>query len=107
MNQATLFPDGGLPPGLEAAFWEFHEKNPQIYRMICRFSNEAITKGRKRLSINMLFERIRWYTQIETTDEDYKLNNNHRAFYARLWLRDHPGWPDFFALRRQKKVSTI
>jgi hypothetical protein len=37
---------------------------------------------------------------IETADEDFKINNNHRAYYARLWMREHPQYDGFFRTRR-------
>ncbi len=107
MNQETLFPNGDMPPGLEAKFWVFHRDNPRVYRAVCRFADEAVRAGRTRLSIYMIFNRIRWYTMIETTGDEFKLNNNLQPFYARLWLRDHPGHVEFFQLRRQKREATI
>jgi hypothetical protein len=33
---------------------------------------------------------------IEQGDEEFKLPNNHRAYYARKWLDVHPEHPGFF-----------
>ena len=56
----------------------------------------------------MLFERMRWYSTVEARgrEDGYKLNNNYRAFYARLWLRDHQDLPDFFELRQQRYAES-
>lgn len=75
---------------LESRFLEFHLRNPQVYTLFDRFAKEAIRAGRTTLSAGLIFERIRWETQVLTTDPDYKLNNNHRAYYARLWTNNHP-----------------
>lgn len=85
---------------MAAEFEAFHARNPQVYRLVCRFALEAIGAGRKRLAIAALFERIRWYVNVETRGEPFKLNNNHRAFYARLFEKDHPKHAGFFAMRR-------
>jgi hypothetical protein len=84
---------------LAARFAEYHADNPHVYRQVCRFCDEALSRGRTRLSINLIFERVRWYTRIETTGEEFKMNNSYRAFYARMWLSDHPGHDGFFELR--------
>jgi hypothetical protein len=85
---------------LEADFWAFHQANPRVYEYLCRFAGQAIARGRRRLGIAMLYERVRWEVFLETTDEEFKLNNNHRAYFARLWLREHPDYPLFFTTRR-------
>lgn len=85
---------------LEAAFWVFHEANPGVYRLFCRFTREAIERGRRHFSVCMVIERIRWETMIVTADADFKINNNHRAYYARLWMREHPEHDGFFRTRR-------
>jgi hypothetical protein len=91
-------------PSLEERWLEYHRRNPGIYRAFCRFADEALRAGRKRLGAKMLFERIRWYTTVEARDrsDGFKLNNNYHAFYARLWLREHPEHPDFFETRKQR-----
>lgn len=86
------------------AWLAYHRATPDIYATICRFADEAIRSGREHLSIGMLSERLRWYTTVEARGrvDGFKLNNNYRAFYARLWLQDHPERPDFFETRRQR-----
>ncbi len=80
----------------------YHLANPHVYAGLCRYADEAIRSGRGHLGISMLFERLRWYTTIETRGDGLKLNNNYRAFYARLWLQDHPEHPEFFETRVQR-----
>jgi len=73
---------------LEAQWAEFHEQNPGFYVLFCRFAFEALRAGRRRLSANMIFERIRWETAVSREEEDYKANNNYRAYYARFFMAD-------------------
>jgi hypothetical protein len=83
----------------EARFWEFHNENPHVYALFDRFANEAVRAHRPRFSAYMIFERMRWYSLIETSDEKYKLNNNHRPYYARLWLKRNPQHAHLFETR--------
>ena len=89
-------------PSLAAKFWTFHKENPHVYQLVKRFTFQAIRAGRSHYSIQSIFERMRWYTDIETNDPDFKLNNNHRPFYSRLFMDDHPEHKDFFRLRTAK-----
>jgi hypothetical protein len=84
---------------LEKRFQEFHQKNPQVYELWKRFCNEAINAGRKVLSAGLIAERIRWETEVITQGDKFKLNNNHRAYYARLFMRDNPQHDGIFKTR--------
>lgn len=90
-----MFADGDA-----ARFWAFHEENPHVYAELRRFALEAVGKGRRRLSINLLFERLRWFTEIETEGDAFKVNNTFRAWYARLLMRDEPRLAGMFETRK-------
>ena len=81
---------------LEIQWESFHIKHPQVYELIKVFAYEAINAGYKNYSINAIFERVRWHATIETPSLDFNLSNNHRAYYSRLFLKDHPQHPKFF-----------
>lgn len=97
--QGSLF--GGT---LEAQFWRFHEDNPHIYTLVERFASELLAAGRSKAGIGEIWERIRWELSVATRGDGFKLNNNHRAFYARLWLERHPEHPHFFETRMRKRA---
>lgn len=84
---------------IEASFWIFHNDNPRVYSMFDAFTRYAISRGRKRFSAKVIVERIRWETTLETTDGEWKINNNYPAYYARLWMRNNPVNEGFFAIR--------
>jgi hypothetical protein len=86
---------------LRKKFREFHAENPEVWELLKQFTFQIIGKGYKNYSINAVFERIRWHTAIETNDPDFKLSNNHRAYYARLFMEAHPEYDGFF---RTKEV---
>ena len=75
---------------LEEKFAKFHAENPKVYRLFDRFAMEAVAAGRLILSAKLIFERIRWETTVITAGDEYKLNNNYHAYYARLWMKRNP-----------------
>lgn len=87
---------------LQAEFEKFDRENPHVWTYFVRFAFQAISHGRKRLSVALIIERIRWEVYITTTSDtdDFKINNNHRAYYARKWKRRYPDYTTFFAIRR-------
>jgi len=75
----------------------YHEMNPQVYELICKYAQEVLDRGWKEYAIATIWERLRWHLTIEVRSaHDFKLPNNHRAYYARHWLEQHPTFPDFF-----------
>jgi len=85
---------------LVKAFRVFHRQNPAVYRLFNRFAREAVDSGRPYFGVAMIWERMRWYTLVETVGDPIKLNNNHRAYYARLWMHENPQHAGFFRTRR-------
>ena len=83
----------------EQRFRVYHESNPRVYKMFKRFTFEAMNKGHKHLSAEMIINRIRWETKI-ITNEDFKINNDYKPFYSRLFIVEHPQHKDFFRLRQ-------
>lgn len=88
---------------MEQRFRDFHAANPMVYELFKRFAFEAISAGRKRYSSDAVCHRIRWHVDIETrSDDGFKLNDHYTAFYARLFMEDHPQHAGFFETRRSK-----
>ena len=84
------------------AFRAFHQANPPVYELFCRFARELIEKGRERYSADLIWQRLRWHIEIETRgDPDFKLNNNYRTYYGRLFVHDHPEYAEFFETRER------
>lgn len=106
---AELPPELGTPEKpanrLEAKFWKFHLENLLVYEYFCRYAIQAQKRGFTKISADMLMHRVRWETWFGTTEtqmvdgEPLRISNSHVAYYARLWMRDHPEWPGFFQLR--------
>ena len=86
----------------EEEFFQFHRENPHVYEHFKRYAFAAIDANRGRFGVWMIWNRMRWYERFETTDEDWKLNNNHTPYYGRMFLCDHPQHAGFFELRTLK-----
>jgi hypothetical protein len=80
-------------------FREFHAKNPHVYALLEEYAQEVWDLGYRRIGINLLIERVRWFGMVTTTDKDYKVNQNYASRYARLIRDNHPEWAGLFELR--------
>ena len=106
--QLKLWTDNPLetpkPANDNYATWEqFHQDNPDVYHLIKHYTYEVIRTGKKRYAISAIIERVRWHTEIETKGDGYKINNNWRPFYARLFMAEHPQYEGFFETRTHRK----
>jgi len=88
---------------LEDNFLRFHAQNPRVYQELVSlaFRWRERRPGEK-CGIGMLFEVARWNLLISTAGEPVKLNNNYRAFYARMIMEHEPDLDGLFELRRQR-----
>lgn len=87
----------------DAAFEAYHAANPQIYEAVVRFSLELKRRGRWHLGMKAVFERLRWWSNVEaTTGDAFKLNNNWTSRYARLVMKNEPELTGFFETRARR-----
>lgn len=85
-------------------FVQFWRDNPDVWRLFVRFTNELITAGFEHYAVGAVFERIRWHVNIETKSHDgLKLNNDFRAYYARLY---HVAFPKHDGFFRNRKLNS-
>jgi len=103
MSQIMMFdPESKL----KKDFKKFHRKNPHVYEKLKQLALDLKRKGRDRYTINGLFEVLRWHYAMRTnSDDEFKLNNNHRAYYARELMRNVSELYDFFETRFAKGDS--
>lgn len=92
---------------LEKAFEKFDKENPIFWNLFENFALELAYSGRRHLSASLIVERIRWETSVTNTEE-YKISNNHRAYYARKFNKEYADKPYAFILRplKTKKAKT-
>lgn len=96
MSEQTVFQFDRLA----AKALEYHAANPRVYDLFESFTIELVCAGRRHYSAKAIFERIRWHYDVETTGDEFKLNNNYPAYYARWFMDRHPEHEGFFHTRR-------
>lgn len=89
-------------PEMVKAFDKFDRENPDVFAAFERLALTAIKKGKTRLSSKLICEVIRWEVFLETSGEEFKINNNYTAFYARKFMDRHPEHGKCFETRRSK-----
>lgn len=93
---------------LEDAFVAFHEANPHVLDLVVREARHLRDRsGLDHGSIGMVWEHLRWLYAVRTerADDDFTLNDHHRAFYARLAMHVAPDLAGFFETRVQHGTS--
>ena len=89
---------------LGSRFVEFHNANPHVYEALVQLARWCRASGWRAGSINLFFEQLRWQYAIQTRGDEYALNNNFRAFYARLIMSTCPDLMGFFHVRMQRRA---
>lgn len=87
--------------GVKASF--FDDDNPHIWDLFLKYTREMPHSGRTRYSANMIFERIRWHTTVETRGTDFKISNDFRAYYSRKIMALHPEFRGFFSVKEPRQ----
>lgn len=88
---------------LGQSFERFHRANPDVYETLVRLARRWRTRHPEQpCGIGMLYEVARWTIAFRTVGEPLKLNNNYRAFYARLIMEREPDLAGLFHTRRQR-----
>jgi hypothetical protein len=78
----------------------FHEKNPHVYVVLTEMARKASKNGTKQCSIKMLFEVLRWRTNVETERiDEFKISNSLTAPYARFIMFENPELNGIFNLK--------
>jgi len=88
---------------IKQKWWEWHNKNPEVYELFKRFTMQVINTGRKRYSHWAIMNQIRWHTEIQTSGSEFKISNNYIAYYARLFVHENPKYKNFFTLKQMKE----
>lgn len=85
----------------EREFRVFHGENPHVYDALRTICLELREKGITRFGIRTVWERLRWLSKFSTKHRanDYKLNDHHTRFYARLLMDQEPELKGFFETR--------
>jgi len=93
----------GRDVSMKEKWWNWHQKNPQIYEQFKKFTFQAIGMGHSKFSAWLIVNRIRWETMIATTGSDFKISNDYIAYYARQFMFDHPEHDGIFTTKTLKR----
>lgn len=86
--------------GIEQAFEDFHAAHPEVYDELVALAREMRSRGYERFGIATIYEVARWRSMLRLGAEgSFKLNNNWRAYYARLIMASEPDLAGVFATR--------
>lgn len=78
---------------------EFDQTHPFVYRELTRLARDWKNAGHGKLGIATLWERLRWEMHFDKGADGYKLNNNHKAYYARKIMLLNPDLDGLFDTR--------
>ncbi len=82
-------------------FAAFHAANPHVADALEALAAQKLAV-KPRVGMGALYERLRWEADIQTIGDQYRLNNNHRAYYTRLLEARHPEWAGRIPKREQR-----
>jgi hypothetical protein len=91
----------GPVESIERDFRAFDDRNPQVYAELCRLARLWVERRSLRhLGVATLYEVTRWNLALRTEGDSFKLNNNHRALYARKIMAHEPDLDGLFHTRK-------
>lgn len=83
---------------------EWMDDNPTVMDMFRKYAKQMANRNR-RFGVGLLAERVRWECAFNYPDDDYKINNNYRAYIARQLIREMPILSEFIVTRRTACVT--
>ena len=92
---------------IREAFGEFHRKNRHVFRLFEKQVQRAKRRhpGRK-IPHKAILEWLRWEMRFETSDVEFKINNNFFSYYARLYVSIHQKDKHLFELRKLRNEES-
>ncbi len=82
-------------------FLQFVAMNPEIVDEFADRAFELKRAGNKTASIELILNGIRWTRSIQTkSEDDFKINNNHKPFMSKLLACKYPELRHFFRFRK-------
>lgn len=92
---------------IDEQFASFHRQNPHVYSALRDLAIRTKRSGAKKYGMAGLFEVLRWTHTITTNGDEFKLNNNYRALYARLLMKNEPELAGFFNVRARVSLKHL
>jgi hypothetical protein len=94
---------------IASRFERFHANNPHVYKNLVTLARELRSKKPTCVTgIGMLYEVLRWnYYMTTDSEDDYKLNNDFKAPYSRLIMKQEPDLDGIFRVRKSTTDEEI
>jgi hypothetical protein len=80
-------------------FHEFDRRNPEVFEEILRTARRLKTEGRRLFGMDAIISELRWDGPNTKQTDRFKINDSHRAFYARKLQMIDPALCGLFAMR--------
>ena len=85
---------------IREGFNKFNKDNPHIFKAFEEQALIAINAGKNKISAKLIINWIRWHEFLESSDENFKINDAYQSYYARYFIEKYPQYHDVFELRR-------
>ena len=80
-------------PSIESSFRQFHADNPHVLDELEYLARTWFEAGKPTIGMKFLCEVIRWQRSLKLKSHDeFKINNNFTAHYARMIIARNPTW---------------
>lgn len=83
----------------QTKFHEFDRENSALFDEMLRVARQAKAEGRGVIGMDYIVNAMRWDGADTTRTDRYKINDSHRAFYARKLQMVDPSLCGLFAMR--------
>lgn len=97
----------GIDVKTSLSFLKWHDANPVVWKLFEQKALALVKSGKKRWGAKAIMQVIR-YERAEKEGgqfDDYAVNNNYPAYYARVFALKHPQFKDFFEFREIKGLK--
>jgi hypothetical protein len=89
---------------IQQAFEEWLINNPKVFGIFLGFAREVQATGKTHYGIAAITERVRWFVNIESVGESFKINNNFRSRMVRRLVEEDPSLSNLFQTRKLKSA---
>jgi hypothetical protein len=80
-------------------FKQYDTNHPEVYQYLLFLCDNLRRRGLKRYGISPLLELIRWEFRVNRGNDDFKIQNDFKPWYARKIAQENPEFAEFFEFR--------
>lgn len=101
--QLNLFSE---KPTLADLYVAWKAENREVVKAFFRYADFAAKHGKK-FGAGLIWERMRWDRHFATEGDEYKCNNNWRAYLMRDWIKARPHWAHLVETRKLRSMEEM